>query len=105
MALVRDCFARADRAGLANAIVSISLKRKDLGARAAHRARAHAVHHRFAGLIAGTCLPGGPTLSAGDVPFGRPECRARARLPDVLTGSDTARPVLVSVRGARCRPE
>lgn len=30
VALVRDCFASADRAGLANAIVSISLKREDL---------------------------------------------------------------------------
>ena len=30
MALVRDCFTSADRAGLANAIVSISLKRADL---------------------------------------------------------------------------
>lgn len=30
VALVRDCFTSADRAGLANAIVSISLKREDL---------------------------------------------------------------------------
>lgn len=30
VALVRDCFTNADRAGLANAIVSISLKREDL---------------------------------------------------------------------------
>ena len=30
VALVRDCFTNADRAGLANAVVSISLKREDL---------------------------------------------------------------------------
>lgn len=30
VALVRDCFASADRAGLANAVVSISLRREDL---------------------------------------------------------------------------
>jgi pimeloyl-ACP methyl ester carboxylesterase len=28
--LVRDCFTRADRAGMANAVVSVSLKRRDL---------------------------------------------------------------------------